>query len=359
MSTPPDSPAAPSGRDPLIGRTLHGRYLIHGVLGTGGFSVVYRAEHVAMGKALAVKVLPSDHQHAEWLRPRFEREAQLLATLSHPNIVSIVDYGMDGDIPYLAMDLVEGELLRDVLDREALATDRALRIARQILQGLACAHGLGVMHRDLKPSNILLASLPGVADHVKILDFGFGKFFGRGAPAGLTPITDMDKAFGTPGYLAPERLAGKPLDERADVYSAGAILFELLSGRRPFEGNALEVLQAHMEQPVPTLARVRPDLSFVPELDDVIQRAMAKDPGDRFPDAQRMLEALESAASSPPVAGSRPPPPPRNPLPAPPEARQVAPRSSPLLRAAVVVVLLLTATAIGWAVVAFFSGRPG
>jgi len=349
----------PAARDPLIGRTLHGRYLIRSVLGKGGFSVVYRAEHVTMGKALAVKVLPSDHQHAEWLRPRFEREAQLLATLSHPNIVSIVDFGMDGDIPYLAMDLVDGELLRDVLDREALPTERALRIGRQILQGLAYAHRLGVMHRDLKPSNILLTSLPGAADHVKILDFGFGKFFGRGAPAGLTPITDMDKAFGTPGYIAPERLSGQALDHRADIYSAGAILFELLSGRRPFEGNALEVLQAHMHEPVPSLAQLRPDLAFVPELEAVIQRAMAKDPKDRFADAEQMLAALESAATSPPVAAYHPPAAVREPPRAPIPAQAAASPKSLVLRAAMVVVVLLTATAIGWALVAFFSGRPG
>ena len=342
--------------DPLVGRTLHGRYLIQGVLGTGGFSVVYRAEHLAMGKPLAVKVLPHGHQHRGWLRPRFEREAQLLATLSHPNIVSIVDYGIDGDLPYLAMDLVDGEMLRNVLDREQFSIERSLWVTRQILRALAYAHRLGVMHRDLKPSNILLSSLPGDPDHVKVLDFGFGKFIGPGAPAGLTPITDTDQAFGTPGYIAPERLSGQPVDGRTDLYSAGAILFEMLTGRRPFEGKALDVLQAHMNEPLPSLSAVRPDLDFVPELEAVVQRAMAKDPEDRFADAEQMLAALESASAAPPVATLRAKPPRAS---EPPRVPEAVPPTNRTLRSAMIGVALLAASAIGYAVITYLAAHSG
>jgi len=341
--------------DPLIGRTLHGRYLIQSVLGTGGFSVVYRAEHLAMGKPLAIKVLPHGHEHRQWLQPRFEREAQLLATLSHPNIVSIVDYGIDGDLPYLAMDLVDGELLRDVLDRERLSTERALSIARQILRALAYAHRLGVMHRDLKPSNILLSSLPGDLDHVKVLDFGFGKFIGPGAPAGLTPITDTDRAFGTPGYIAPERLAGLPVDGRTDLYAAGAILFEMLAGRPPFEGRALDVLQAHMNDPVPSLSQVRPDMAFKPELESTVSKAMAKAPDDRFADAEQMLAAIDAAGSSPPVAAA-PARPPR--ASEPPRVPEAPPPPNRALRGAMIGVGLLTATAIAYAVITYLANHP-
>lgn len=280
--------------DRLVGLTLEGRYLVEGVVGTGGFAVVYRARHVTLQRAVAVKVLRTDPALGDTMRSRFEREARVLATLSHPSIVGVTDFGVAEDQPYLVMELLEGKLLREAIDEGGMTLARSLSIAKQILDGLAHAHEQGVVHLDLKPTNVLLQAGEGGRDRVKILDFGFAKWFGNAARDDETPLTMMGQAFGTPGYVAPERMSGLPADARADLYALGVILFEMVSGRRPYEGEGLEVMRAQLEEPIPSVAALRPELgATATALDAVVQRAMAREPTDRWPDAATMRAALD------------------------------------------------------------------
>jgi serine/threonine-protein kinase len=282
--------------DPFVGRTLDGRYEVLERLGAGGVGVVYRGRQVQLGRLVAIKVM---QQHAaalpEWRR-RFQREAKALSALAHPNVVTVTDSGIDAGVPYLVMELLQGKTLSDLLKEGPLPATRALDIVRQILRGLAFAHGKGIVHRDLKPANVFLQSLPDQADHVRLLDFGMAKFLERSSsPSLVENLTRVGAVFGTPSYMSPEQGRAEPVDTRTDVYAAGVVLFELLAGRLPFAGDSYEtVMKAHLLDPIPSLAEARPDLAIAPLLQPVIDRAMAKKPAARFPDAASMLAALEA-----------------------------------------------------------------
>ena len=257
--------------DPFIGRTLNGRYEVLARLGVGGVGVVYRGRHVQLNRLVAIKVLQqSSAESPEWRR-RFEREARVLSVLAHPNIVPIADYGIDGDVPYLVMELLQGKTLADLISEGPLSPDRALDIVGQTLRGLAFAHRQGIAHRDLKPANIFLQALPDQTDHVRLLDFGTAKFL-EGANA-LNPA-DVSRAgvvFGTPSYMAPEQAKAERVDTRADIYAAGAILFQLLAGRPPFVADTpgSRLALKHLTAPVPTLSSVGVIVS--PTLEAVVQ----------------------------------------------------------------------------------------
>jgi len=290
----------PSGSapDPFVGRTLDRRYEIVERLGAGGVGFIYRAKHVQLGRFVAIKVL---QQYAatdpDWRR-RFAREAKALSALSHPNVVTVTDSGIDDDLPYLVMELLEGKTLSELIKEGTMPPARALHIVRQVLRGLAFAHGKGIVHRDLKPANVFLHALPDQTDHVRLLDFGMVKFLpGPESRAVLDSFTRAGLVCGTPAYISPEQGRAEPVDTRTDVYSAGVILFELLTGRQPFGGDSmLDVLHSHLVDPIPSLADTRPDLSV---LQPVIDRSLAKTPAERFPDAASMLAALEAIAVAP------------------------------------------------------------
>ncbi len=279
--------------DPLVGQVLDERYRIVAPLGSGGVGVVYRAEHLRLGRAVALKMLNPEHGGSEALRRRFDREAQALAALAHPYIVSVTDYGMADGKPYLVMELLEGETLQDRLERGHLPPDEATTIARQMLKGLAFAHSRGLLHRDLKPGNIFLRVVPGVGEQVKLLDFGLAKFVSGDASRNGPAVTHAGIVFGTPAYMAPEQATGGETDPRTDVYSAGVVLFEVLAGCRPFTGKGAELMRQHLLAPVPSLSGVRPSLHVDPAFDALIARAMAKERGARFADAAELLDALE------------------------------------------------------------------
>ena len=284
--------------DPLIGRKLDGRYDVIARLGEGGMGVVYRGRQAHLGRFVAIKVLHQDTAAiGEWRR-RFEREAQALSALAHPNVVPVTDSGIDGGVPYLVMELLQGKTLAELLKQGPLPLWRALDIARQTLRGLGFAHGKGIVHRDLKPANVFLQELPDQADHVRLLDFGMVKFIEKksGSKATADTLTRAGVVFGTPAYMSPEQAKGGPADARTDVYAAGALLFEVVAGRRPFVENTPEaVVMAHLTQPIPSLAKVRPGLGAAAALlQPVVERAMAKKPGSRFKDADAMLAALEA-----------------------------------------------------------------
>jgi serine/threonine-protein kinase len=303
------APAAPGAS--LIGRVLDDRYRIEDALGEGGVGVVYRATHLKLGRAVALKVLQPDYVNVEVLRKRFDREAKALASLVHPSIVAVTDYGIADGVPYLVMELLDGEALDAVLARGRIEAPRALAIMRDILGALAFAHERGVLHRDLKPGNVFLQRVPGGGEQpgvaaqrpgtpgsetkVKILDFGLAKFvIGDDAKRGGTPVTKAGTIFGTPAYMSPEQATGGTTDARTDVYACGVMLFEMLAGKRPFEGNQSELLRQHLLAPVPALAEVRTDVEIAPELLALIDRAMAKEQAKRFADAGEMRAALEA-----------------------------------------------------------------
>ncbi|MEM9192640.1 MAG: protein kinase [Myxococcota bacterium] len=301
---------SPWSGDPLIGRVLDGRYRIEDVLGTGGVGVVYRAEHLKLRHQVAIKVLHDQLGGIDELRIRFQREGQALSALSHPNIVAINDYGIHDGMPYLVMELLVGRTLADLIDDDGPpSADVVLDIMRQVLRGLSFAHDRGIVHRDLKAANVFLVALPDAPHHAKILDFGLAKIFSTEDGDADPTLTKSGTILGTPAYMAPEQASGSPVDERADVYSAGVLLFEMLAGRYPFQAaTRADMLRAHMLEPLPELEEARPGLTIVPELRALVRKAMAKERVNRFSDAGAMLAAVEALPSGN-IAGYRRPAP--------------------------------------------------
>jgi serine/threonine-protein kinase len=265
-------------------------------LGVGGVGVVYQGRHVKLDRLVAIKVLQQSAAASPEWRRRFEREARALSTLAHPNVVPVTDFGIDGDVPYLVMELLEGKTLADLLNEELVSSERALDIVGQTLRGLAFAHSKGIVHRDLKPANIFLQALPDHADHVRLLDFGMAKFLeGASSPSPAENPSHAGVVFGTPEYMSPEQATAGRVDARADIYATGVILFQLLAGRLPYEADTPEgIMEAQVVAPIPSLATVRPDLSIARLVQPVIERALAKKPAGRYPQALWMLSALEA-----------------------------------------------------------------
>jgi serine/threonine-protein kinase len=284
--------------DSFVGRVLEGRYRIEARLGEGGLGTVYRAQHLKLARSVAIKVLREDLRSVPQIRARFEREVKALSSLSHPNVVTITDYGISDGIPFLVMELAEGRELAKMI-AEITTPVRALSIVRQILASLAYAHARDVVHRDLKPANVIVRQLPDGRDHVVVLDFGLAKFVGEDSGAELTR---SGLVVGTPAYMPPEQMAAgaKKADARSDLYSAGLILFELLTGRRPFLfDEPAELLRAHLVTPPPTLAEALPGSKVEPALEAVITKALAKAPDDRFKTAKAMIEAIDALPIEP------------------------------------------------------------
>ncbi len=283
-----EAPAHPE--DELAGRVLDGRYAIEGKLGEGGLGVVHRAMQTRLGRHVAVKVLHAEHAKKPTLRERFEREAKSLARLQHPNIVDVIDYGIDGDSPFLVMELLEGRPL-DAAIRAGLAPEEGLAIAREVIAAVAYAHARGIVHRDLKPANVFLQRMPGGGEIPRVLDFGLAKLLGETTESDA-PLTKAGSILGTPAYMSPEQATGAASDVRADVYSLGIVLFELVTGTRPFVGPAAELLRMHLLADMPSLASARPGLRDVLELDAIVRRATAKSASKRYADAGELLDAL-------------------------------------------------------------------
>ncbi len=280
--------------DPLIGRVLDDRYRIVARLGAGAMGVVYRAE-VAGGSPVAVKVLHEELGDDAELRERFEREARALFGLEHPHILRVHDFGIVSRAPYLVMELLEGANLDTLMEEAAPDPETGLEIARQMLRGLAHAHAQGVVHRDIKAENVFVARDAHGRPSARLLDFGLVKFtddqrWGKGQK-----LTLLGTVMGSPAYMSPEQAVGAPIDVRSDVYSAGVVLFELLTGTWPFvEEEMGDMMRAHVTQRPPSLGATRPDRRFHPALEAALTRALEKDPDARFADAAEMLAALEA-----------------------------------------------------------------
>jgi serine/threonine protein kinase len=282
--------------DDLIGRTLDG-YKVEYRLGAGATGVVFRAKHPSQAQPIALKVLHDNLGTISSLKRRFEREARVLSKLEHPNIVHITDFGVVDGLTYIAMELLEGLTLEDVLDEAPIDADRALDITAEVLEGLAFAHGLHVVHRDLKPANVFLCRGGRAGDRskdrVKLLDFGLAKILSEDDVAEDGTLTRRGRIVGTPAYMAPEQITGVSLDVRADVYALGVLLYELLADRRPFlSERRSELLRAHLLEPPPPLSTVREGLTVDATLETLVMRALEKDPGKRHADATEMLAEL-------------------------------------------------------------------
>lgn len=282
---PADSP------DPMIGTLLDGRYLLLSLLGEGGMGYVYRANHVLMDKPVAVKLIHAELAHMEDVAKRFEREAKSSSRLTDPHCITVTDFGRtdDGTL-YLVMEVLEGdELDVRLAEQGALPVDETLRIISQILKGLAHAHGQGVVHRDLKPENVFLVEHGDEKDFVKILDFGIAKLAAGG---GSENLTKSGVVFGTPKYLSPEQALGDKSDHRVDLYAVGIMLFELLTGKPPFDAEtAMDTLSMHLTKDPPSLAEYG---SFPRGLQEVFNKALAKKPDDRYASAEEFQAAIEA-----------------------------------------------------------------
>ena len=291
----------PSAEPPTLttltpGSVVGGRYRIERPLGEGAMGAVYLAEHVHMRKQVALKVLLSEARENKEIVARFEREAIAAAHIDHPNVVSASDFGTTEDgLFFLVLELVKGESLRDVVEAGPLPLDRVVAIATQMGAALTKAHGMGIVHRDLKPENVMLVPRDAEPELVKVLDFGIAKVPTRGAEGAA--LTAAGAIFGTPEYMSPEQAIGQPVDARADLYAFGVILFELLTGKRPFDSETvMGYLAAHLNTPVPAMADVAPGVAVPAEVEAVVARMLAKVPEDRYPSVRDAVVALEQAA---------------------------------------------------------------
>ena len=289
-----------SKEDPLLGRTLPGGYRVTHMVGVGGMGRVYCAEQVALGRTVAVKVVHPHLVDDELAVARFLNEARAASRLSHPHSVAIFDFGRtEQGQPYIVMEYLRGrDLARVNHDEGPIGVERIAGVLRQTLAALEEAHALGIVHRDLKPDNIVLEPLRSGLDFVKVVDFGLAKIL-EDTPtpsSGRQALTKQGLVCGTPEYMSPEQGRGDPLDGRADLYSMGIILFELLTGRAPFNGDtATKTLLMHLTEPPPDPRKVAPDRAIPAVFANLTLRALAKSKTDRFQTAREFADALEAA----------------------------------------------------------------
>jgi serine/threonine-protein kinase len=279
----------------LIGRIIGGRYEILQRLGAGGMATVYLANHLLLERKVAVKVLNSEYASDEEFVKRFRREAQAAASLSHPNIVSIYDVGAEGDIHYIVQEYVEGETLKELINREGpLPANRAVDFAIQICDALACAHRNRIIHRDIKPHNILI----GRDGRAKVSDFGIAR------AAAEATLTHSGAIVGSVHYFAPEQARGSVTDEKSDLYSLGIVLYEMLTGKVPFEGESpISVALRHVQERVPSPRETVP--SVPAEVERIVAQATERDPNKRYQSAPAVLVDLKRAARNlPPLAAA-------------------------------------------------------
>ncbi len=300
------------GQEPRFGALLGGKYRVEGLLGRGGTGNVYRAIQEPIGRAVAVKILRVDlpPEEQRQFEIRFLREASQAGALQHPNVVTVHDFGREDDgTCYIVMELLRGRSLKDVLKDGPMPARRALDVFEQMIRGLRAAHHNGMVHRDVKPGNITLLVGDDGRDLVKILDFGLvkdldaiGGLEDGGAAASLIPEDDLSAEstvtrhglfLGTPHYVAPEQARGARVDGRADLYSAGVVLYRMVTGVLPyFDRDAAVMAQAHVSAPYPPMRERAPGVAVPPVVEELVRRCMEKEPALRYPDADALLADL-------------------------------------------------------------------
>ena len=287
------SPLRPKGGgDPLVGRVIADRYLILAQIGQGGMGRVYLAEHVKMNRQCAIKVMNPSLIHDTESAARFAREASNAARILHSNVAAVFDYGEADKIIYLVMEYVDGESLSTIVAREgALDPRRAIDIARQIADGLAAAHDLGIVHRDLKLDNVIVSRSRAGREIPKVVDFGIAKAL---SDMPEDALTRSGLVIGTPEYMSPEQLLGDPVDARADIYSLGCMLYQMLTGEQAFAAESREqMIRRRLHEPPPHVRDVLPELPR--RLDTLIVHMLARSPSDRLPSAAEARDALDPA----------------------------------------------------------------
>lgn len=286
-----------TGDDPLIGTTVGGRYKVICAVGSGSMGIVYKCVQENSGREMALKVLRNLHQTSEDTVKRFRREAKTASSLKHPNIVTLFDFGfMEDGQPYIITEFLKGLTLAQFLREHGhMAPMKARAVIKQVCDAVGEAHRHQIVHRDLKPENIVLQGKDQGGRFVKVVDFGIAKMLGDtgGTSANLTL---EGKVCGSPAYMSPEGCRGAEIDYRCDIYSLGIVIFETLTGRRPFVADDLMALMfLHVNEPPPKLSSVRVDPVFTPELEKVIRKALSKEPKDRQQSAEELWEEFDRA----------------------------------------------------------------
>jgi serine/threonine-protein kinase len=287
--------------DPLIGRVVNDKFKILGFIAKGGMGKVYRAEQAPLGRVCALKVLNANYtgEHDPEFHKRFFLEASMTSKLRHPNTVTIFDYGQTTDgVYYMAMEYLEGYTLhRAIRQVSHLPEERTAHIARQICRSLREAHSLGVVHRDLKPANVYLLEHGDEPDYVKVLDFGLVKDIQN---SDAEELTQAGLFMGSPKYMAPEQIQGGTVDARTDIYALGIIMYEMMTGKVPFDApKSLDILMAHVRDEVPPLKKMNPTVRVTPPMEETIFRCLAKDPKDRYRSMDEVIAALKRLGQAP------------------------------------------------------------
>ena len=294
MTTPPNNVNFDT-TDPIIGTVIAGRYVIESLIGQGGMGSIYLAQHTKLNRQVAIKFLKvtskSEIDPDEWDRmvKRFDREAQMISKITHPNAVILHDYGTEDDAPYLIMEYLEGEDLESKLQREKrIPYDEACYIACMSLMALDTAHNQGIIHRDIKPSNVFLEDRGKGTPWIKVLDFGAGKF--HKSLGHNTGVTQAGELVGTWHYMAPEQALGDDVTNKMDIYAIGTLVYEMITGGLPFDSENMQAfLMAKMNGTPPSLD---PSLNIPTELEEVILKSLEKSPDDRYSSALEMHDAL-------------------------------------------------------------------
>jgi len=284
-----------AGPDALIGRLINDRFKVVALVARGGMGKVYRAEQAPLGRTCALKVLNPKYagDHDPEFHKRFFLEASIASKLTHPNTVTIFDYGRtDDDIYYMSMEYLEGRTLhRAIREEGAFGEERTAHIARQVCRSLREAHSLGVIHRDLKPANVFLVEHADEQDFVKVLDFGLVKNVEN-------PGEDLTQAglfMGSPKYMAPEQIKGDKVDGRTDIYALGIIMYEMITGKVPFNRpNSVHIMMAHVNEPPPPMRTTNPDIQVSQGSEELILKCLEKDPEHRFSSMEHLLNSLKS-----------------------------------------------------------------
>src|SRR5579859_2583898 len=284
-------------QDPFIGRDIrNGQFQILQKIGSGGMGAVYKALQPEMNRMVAVKILHPKLSNRKDLASRFRREARAMSQLTRPNTAKVFLYDeLDDGSLYMIMEFLDGKNLNQTVRAEGpFAMERALPILIQACGALDEAHKAGIIHRDLKPENIFLVQSGGVHDFAKVLDFGLAKVTERQMRPGSVILTQEGMVFGTPEFMSPEQAQGRPLTAASDIYSLAVILYEVLTGKLPFDAkNAIDYIQLHvMSKPIPLSSRVA-GKTFPPLLDEIMDRALSKKPEERFASAADFAAAMQ------------------------------------------------------------------